>query len=60
MTESWQQDVAKALALPDVKERIAGLAGEPGGNRPEEFAAYIRDQHAKMGKLVKDANVRAE
>jgi len=60
LTEGWQQDVAKALALPDVKERIAGLAGEPGGNRPEEFAAYIRDQHAKMGKLVKDANVRAE
>jgi tripartite-type tricarboxylate transporter receptor subunit TctC len=60
LTEKWQQDVAKALALPDVKERIASLAGEPGGNRPEEFAAYIRDQHAKMGKLVRDANVRAE
>jgi tripartite-type tricarboxylate transporter receptor subunit TctC len=60
LTEKWQQDVAKALALPDVKERIAGLAGEPGGNRPEEFAAYIREQHAKMGKLVRDANVKAE
>jgi tripartite-type tricarboxylate transporter receptor subunit TctC len=60
LAEKWQQDVARALALPDVKERVAGLAGEPGGNRPEEFAAYIRDQHAKMGKLVKDADVRAE
>jgi tripartite-type tricarboxylate transporter receptor subunit TctC len=59
-TERWQQEVAKALALTDVKERIASLAGEPGGQRPAEFAAYIREQHAKMGKLVKDANVRAE
>jgi len=27
---------------------------------PEEFAAYVREQYAKMGKLVKDAGVRAE
>jgi tripartite-type tricarboxylate transporter receptor subunit TctC len=60
LTEKWQQDVAKALTLPDVKERIASLAGEPGGNRPEQFAAYIREQHAKMGRLVRDANVKAE
>ena len=60
ITDKWQQDVAKALALPDMKERIESLAGEPGGNRPEEFGAYIKDQLAKMGKLVKDADVRAE
>ena len=60
LTEKWQQDVARALALPDVRERVAGLAGEPGGNKPDEFAAYIREQHAKMGKLVKEAGVRAE
>jgi tripartite-type tricarboxylate transporter receptor subunit TctC len=60
LAERWQQDVARALALPDIKERVASLAGEPGGNRPEEFGAYIREQHAKMGKLVRDANVRAE
>jgi tripartite-type tricarboxylate transporter receptor subunit TctC len=60
ITDKWQQDVAKALALPDVKERIESLAGEPGGNRPEEFGAYIRDQFARMGRLVKDADVRAE
>jgi tripartite-type tricarboxylate transporter receptor subunit TctC len=60
VTEKWQQDVARALALPDIRERVASLAGEPGGNRPEEFAAYIRDQHARMGKLVKEAGERAE
>jgi tripartite-type tricarboxylate transporter receptor subunit TctC len=60
LTDKWQQDVARVLALPDVKERVAGLAGEPGGNPPEEFAAYIREQFAKMGKLVKEADVRAE
>jgi tripartite-type tricarboxylate transporter receptor subunit TctC len=60
ITDKWHQDVVRALALPDVKERVASLAGEPGGTRPEEFAAFIREQHAKMGKLVKDADVKAE
>ena len=60
ITDKWQQDVARALALPDIKERIENLAGTPGGNRPEEFGAYIKDQFEKMGKLVKDADVRAE
>jgi tripartite-type tricarboxylate transporter receptor subunit TctC len=60
LTDKWHQDVVRALALPDVQERVAGLAGETGGSRPEEFAAYIREQHAKMGKLVKDADLKAE
>ncbi len=60
LTERWQQDVARTLALADVKERVAMLAGEAGGNAPEEFAAFIRAEYAKMGKLVRDADVRAE
>lgn len=60
ITDRWQQDVARALAMPDMRERIAQLAGEPGGNPPEEFGAYIRDQLERMGKLVKEADVRAE
>ncbi|HEX9396423.1 MAG TPA: tripartite tricarboxylate transporter substrate binding protein [Burkholderiales bacterium] len=60
LAERWQQDVARVLALADVKERVAMLAGEAGGNTPEEFAAFIRAEFAKMGKLVKDADVRAE
>jgi tripartite-type tricarboxylate transporter receptor subunit TctC len=60
LTDRWQQDVARALALPDIKERIESLAGETGGNKPEEFGAYVRDQLEKMGRLVKEADVRPE
>ena len=60
VTDKWHQDVVRALALPDVKERIEGLAGDPGGMRPEEFGAYIRDQWSRMGKLVKEADVKGE
>ena len=60
LTDKWQQDVARVLALPDVKERIAGLAGETGGNRPEEFGAFIREQLEKMALLAKAADLRPE
>ncbi len=58
--DKWQQDIAKVLQMPDVRQRITELGGEPGGNKPEEFGAFIKAEYAKMGKLVKEADVRAE
>ncbi len=53
-------ELVKAIALPDVKERLAGLGFDPVANRPEEFAAQIRAEIAKWGKVVKDANIKVE
>ena len=33
---------------------------DPIVNTPEEFAAYIKADIAKWGKVVKDANIRIE
>ena len=33
---------------------------DPIANTPEEFAAYIKADIAKWGKVVKDANIRIE
>ena len=60
ITDKWQQDVAKALRMPDVRERLALLAAEPGGNSPAEFEAYIREQLEKMGKLAREAGLKPE
>ena len=46
--------------MPDVAKRIAGAAGDPRGTTPDAFATYLKTENEKMGKLVKDANVRAE
>jgi tripartite-type tricarboxylate transporter receptor subunit TctC len=60
IVDKWQRDVARVVAMPDVQERIAAAAAEPRASTPEEFTIFVRDQYAKMGKLVKDANVKAE
>jgi len=44
--------------MPDVKERIAAVAGEARGLTPDAFAAFLRSQNQRMGKLVKDADIK--
>jgi len=58
IVDKWQQDVAKVIAMPDVQERIAAVAGVPRALPPEAFARFLADQNAKMGKLVKDADIK--
>jgi tripartite-type tricarboxylate transporter receptor subunit TctC len=55
-----QREIAKALDAPDVKTKLAGLGAEPVANSPADFAAMIKVESAKWGKIVKDANIRAE
>jgi tripartite-type tricarboxylate transporter receptor subunit TctC len=49
------QEVSKALALPDVIERMAKLGGEPMPMSPERFDAFIREEHATLGAVMKNA-----
>jgi tripartite-type tricarboxylate transporter receptor subunit TctC len=54
------QEIAKALAEPDVREKIAGLGAEPVGNTPVEFAAMQRAEAARWAKLARESNIRAD
>jgi len=55
------REVAKALRMPDVVERLATQGGsELVGNTPEEFAQVIRNDLAKYAKLVKAAKIQMQ
>jgi tripartite-type tricarboxylate transporter receptor subunit TctC len=53
-------EIAKSVARPDVKERLATLGFKPVANTPDEFAARIKLELEKWGKVVRDANLRIE
>jgi tripartite-type tricarboxylate transporter receptor subunit TctC len=53
-------DLAKVLAMPDVKEKFAALGVEPVSSTPEQFSAYIQSESAKYGKLIKEAGIKTE
>jgi len=54
------QEMIKALALPDIKERMAGLGAEVVGNTPEEAAALIKLEVAKYTKVANAAHISAD
>ena len=49
------REVVKALADPVIRDQMIATGAEPGGERPEEFAAFIRSELTKWGKVIKDA-----
>lgn len=55
-----QQAAARVLALPEVRASYLAGGTDPVGDTPEEFAAFIRSEHARWGKLIADAGIRTE
>jgi tripartite-type tricarboxylate transporter receptor subunit TctC len=53
-------EITRALAAPDVRERLASLGLEWKPNTPAEFAAFLREEVPKWAKAVKDSAARAD
>jgi tripartite-type tricarboxylate transporter receptor subunit TctC len=54
------QELVKALGNPEVKDRLLSMATVPVGDKPEEFAGFIRSEHEKWGKVIKAANIKLQ
>jgi tripartite-type tricarboxylate transporter receptor subunit TctC len=55
-----QQATARVLASPEVRASYLASGTDPVGDTPDEFAAFIRSEHARWGKLIAEAGIRAE
>jgi tripartite-type tricarboxylate transporter receptor subunit TctC len=53
-----QKELIRIVALPEVKERLAGLSYEPVGSTSEQFGAQIAADTARWAKTVKDTNFK--
>lgn len=53
-------EIVRALSAPDVRERLQGLGAEPVGNTPEQYTAYMQNEIAKWGKVIKAAGIKGE
>ncbi len=55
-----QSEVARALAVPDIRRKFIEGGADPVGSTPDEFAAYFRSEIAKWSQTVKAAGIRIE
>lgn len=52
--------IVKVLATVEAREWFAAQGGEPKGETPEQFAAFIRAEHEKWGAVVREAGIKLE
>ena len=60
VVDQLHAELKRALALPDVQERLRGLGGQAGTLSLEQMVDYNRAEFERYGKLIKAANIKAE
>ncbi len=55
-----QSEVAKIMALPDVRQKIEDMGALPGGVSSADLATFTRSEIRKWAKVIKDGNIRPE
>ncbi len=58
--ERLHAEFTKALAAPDVREKMLNLGAEPVASRPEEFAAFIRAEAEKYARVIKASGAKVD
>jgi tripartite-type tricarboxylate transporter receptor subunit TctC len=59
--ERLQSEIAKVLAVPELKKRYADRGIELAASRtPEEFSAYIKTQVENYTRIARDAGIKAD
>jgi tripartite-type tricarboxylate transporter receptor subunit TctC len=53
-------DIAQVLQTPEVRTSLAAQGIEPITSTPEALAQTIRDDHARWGKVIREANIKAD
>jgi tripartite-type tricarboxylate transporter receptor subunit TctC len=53
-------EIHKALAAPDLKERLANSGVDPLISTPDQFASHIRSETIRYAKIIKDAGITAQ
>ena len=53
-------ETVKALALPDLRAKLADLGLEGIGNSPDEFAAFLKSEIPKWAKVIKEAGIKPD
>ena len=53
-------ETARISRLPDIRDRLTAAGFEVVGGPPDAFAALIRDSNARLGKVIREAAIKAE
>ncbi|MCO4863372.1 tripartite tricarboxylate transporter substrate binding protein [Cupriavidus sp. WGlv3] len=59
IVDTLNAEIGKALAAPDVRERLAAQGAEPKRSSPQEFASYIQAEIGKLAPVIRQSGALA-
>jgi tripartite-type tricarboxylate transporter receptor subunit TctC len=59
VVERLRVEIHRALAHPEVKERLAGLGAVVSPSTPQQLAALVRAEHERYGRVIREGNIKA-
>jgi tripartite-type tricarboxylate transporter receptor subunit TctC len=60
IVDKLAQDIARAFAMPDLRERLASNVAEPMDITPAEFARFIRNETEAAARVIKAAGIKPQ
>jgi tripartite-type tricarboxylate transporter receptor subunit TctC len=60
MIDTLRNDVVRAMAAPEVREKLAAQGAGPSSFTPEQFAAFLKDETRRWTTVIKAAGIRVE
>ena len=54
------REIGRALAAPDLRERLTTAGIEPRPNTPEQFAAFIKSETVRYAQVIKDSGIKPQ
>jgi tripartite-type tricarboxylate transporter receptor subunit TctC len=60
LVEQLNREMVAVLTRPGTRERLVRAGMEPMGGAPERLAEYVKADMGRMGKVIRDAGIRAD
>ena len=60
IVDRLNHEITRALTAPEIKEKLLTNGVEVVGGGPEQLDAVVKSEIAKMGKIIKERNIREE
>jgi tripartite-type tricarboxylate transporter receptor subunit TctC len=60
LRQMLQQEISRALQIPEVRARLSAEGAEPVGNTPGEFAVRLNDEFAKWATTIRAAGIKVD
>ena len=60
IVNALQAEIAKVLALPEMRDKILAMGFEPAGSTPAQFKTFLDREIQRSARIVSDAGIKID